>query len=483
MSGKEVSMIAVIYARYSSHRQRDASIEDQIRVCTAKAEENGDTIIKVYADKAVSGKTDDRKEFQRMLKDSVKGTFERVYIYKTDRFARNRYDSATSRHKLKKNGVELVCAAESIPEGAEGVLFEAVLEGMAEYYSVSLAENVSRGMYGNALKCHHNGIKVYGLTNNPDGTVSVNPEQAAVVTKIFELYADGCTAKEIAEAIYPAKNSRGNDFKPTTIMNILRSDKYIGMYRFGDVVTPGGLPQIIPNDLWDKVQTRLKSNVKKRSGNTKMTFYLTGSLFDGDGNHFRGTSGTSQNGQKYYYYECPATKTWYHKELLEARVADMIANIIYNDEVQDRVVEMVLKGQEEALADEVDYHEELEKQLKKNERDHKRAIELLLELDDDMIREKITELKEEHERLSCELARNPEPHKFTAEHVKFWISEIQRMPNGVLITSFLDKVLIRDENDIEVYIKTPDQNGAPMSCSDSLKMVDATGFEPATPAV
>ena len=82
-----------------------------------------------------------------------------------------------------------------------------------------------------------------------------------------------------------------------------------------------------------------------------------------------------------------------------------------------------------------------------------RAIEVLLELDDDMIREKIAELKEEHERLSCELARNPEPHKLTAEHVKFWISEIQSMPNGVLITSFLDKVLIRDENDIEVYIK------------------------------
>ena len=474
-------MIAVIYARYSSHRQRDASIEDQIRVCTAKAEENGDTIIKVYADKAISGKTDDRKEFQKMLKDSAKGAFERVYIYKTDRFARNRYDSATSRHKLKKNGVELVCAAESIPEGAEGILFEAVLEGMAEYYSASLAENVSRGMYGNALKCHHNGIKVYGFTNNPDGSVSINPEQAAVVTKIFELYASGHTVREIKDAIYPAKTARGKEFATSTIMDMLRNDKYIGVYRFADVVTPGGLPQIIPDNLWDKVQAHLKSNVRRRSGNTKMNYYLTGALFDDDGNHFRGTSGTSKNGERYYYYECPKTNTRYNKELLEARVADMIMSLVESDGVQDRVVDMVIKGQEEALADEFDYYDALKKQLEKNERDHKRAVELLLELDDDVIREKITELKAEHDRLSYELARTKEPIKLTKEHVKFWLQKMSEgMSDGVVITSFLDRVLINNENDIRVFIKMPDQSGAPMSCSYSSELVGPPGFEPRT---
>ena len=107
-------MTAVIYARYSSDNQREESIEGQIRECTAYAEKNGITIVKHYIDRAISAKTDNRPEFQQMIKDSDKTLFDIVLVWKLDRFARNRYDSARYKTQLKKNGVKLMSATEII---------------------------------------------------------------------------------------------------------------------------------------------------------------------------------------------------------------------------------------------------------------------------------------------------------------------------------------------------------------------------------
>ena len=111
-------MKAVIYARYSSDNQREESIEGQIRECTAFAEKNGITILRHYIDRAFSAKTDNRPEFQNMIKDSGKKLFDMVIVWKLDRFARNRYDSARYKSMLKKNGVKVVSATEVISEGA-----------------------------------------------------------------------------------------------------------------------------------------------------------------------------------------------------------------------------------------------------------------------------------------------------------------------------------------------------------------------------
>ena len=150
-------MKAVIYARYSSDSQREESIDGQIRECTEYAERNGITILGSYVDRALSARTDDRPDFQRMIKDSEKHTFDVVIVWKLDRFARNRYDSAHYKAALRKNGVKVISATEKISEGSEGILMEAVLEGMAEYYSAELSEKVVRGLTENAYKCKFNG--------------------------------------------------------------------------------------------------------------------------------------------------------------------------------------------------------------------------------------------------------------------------------------------------------------------------------------
>ena len=153
-------MKAVIYARYSSDNQTEASIEGQLRECMEFAERAEIDVVGNYIDRALTAKTDNRPEFQRMIKDSYKHAFDCIIVWKLDRFARNRYDSAHYKSLLKKNGVKVISAKESIGEGSEGILLESVLEGMAEYYSVDLAEKVSRGMTENALKAKFNGGSV-----------------------------------------------------------------------------------------------------------------------------------------------------------------------------------------------------------------------------------------------------------------------------------------------------------------------------------
>ena len=125
-------MIGVIYARYSSDNQREESIDGQLRECRAFAEKNDITLLEPYIDRALSAKTDNRPNFQKMIKDSASKKFDVIIVWKLDRFARNRYDSAHYKSVMRKNGVRVMSATESISEGAEGILLESMLEGMAE---------------------------------------------------------------------------------------------------------------------------------------------------------------------------------------------------------------------------------------------------------------------------------------------------------------------------------------------------------------
>jgi len=138
-------MKAVIYARYSSDSQREESVEGQIRECTEYAKHNGITIIGTYVDRALSARSDARPEFQRMVRDSAKHLFDVVIVWKLDRFSRDRYDSAHYKRILKKNGVKVISAKESISDGPEGIILESMLEGYAEYYSADLSEKIHRG--------------------------------------------------------------------------------------------------------------------------------------------------------------------------------------------------------------------------------------------------------------------------------------------------------------------------------------------------
>lgn len=119
-------MKAVIYARYSpGPRQTDQSIEGQLTVCTDFCNQRGLTVVDTYCDRHISGRTDARSEFQKLIADAKKRKFDAVVVYKTDRFARNKYDSAIYKRELKQNGIQIFYAAEAIPDGPEGIILRA----------------------------------------------------------------------------------------------------------------------------------------------------------------------------------------------------------------------------------------------------------------------------------------------------------------------------------------------------------------------
>ena len=151
-------MNAVIYARYSSDNQREESIDGQIRECTDYARRENIKIVGTYIDRALSARTADRPDFQRMIHDSEKKLFDAVIVWKLDRFSRDRYDSAFYKRQLRKNGVKLISATEAISDGPEGIILEALLEGMNEYYSAELSVKIKRGHKENALKCMSNSL-------------------------------------------------------------------------------------------------------------------------------------------------------------------------------------------------------------------------------------------------------------------------------------------------------------------------------------
>ena len=247
-------MRAVIYARYSSHAQKDASIEQQLRVCRQYAREHDLQIVGEYCDHALTGTSDKRPEFLKMIRDSSKGHWQRVLVYKIDRFARNRYDSATYKARLKKNGVKVMSVMEPIPEGPEGILLESVLEGSAEYYSANLSQNILRGMHDNALACKvNNGGLPLGYVKGPDGRYAIEPTEAAVVREIFEMYANGSNVTEIIGMLNSRglRTSRGARFNKNSLHTILRNERYAGVYIWKDVRIEGGVPAIISRELFE----------------------------------------------------------------------------------------------------------------------------------------------------------------------------------------------------------------------------------------
>ena len=137
---------AVIYARYSCDKQTEQSIEGQLRVCQDYAKSHDILILDTYIDQAISGTTDNRANFQRMIKDSARKEWNYVLVYKLDRFSRDKYATAIHKKTLRDNGVKVLSAMENIPDTPEGIILESLLEGMNQYYSAELSQKVKRGM-------------------------------------------------------------------------------------------------------------------------------------------------------------------------------------------------------------------------------------------------------------------------------------------------------------------------------------------------
>lgn len=300
---------AVIYARFSSDKQTEQSIEGQLYDCYNYAKHNDLRIVGEYIDRALSGRTDDRPQFQKMISDSANGAWEYILVWKFDRFSRDKYDNAHYKHILKKNGIRVISAMERIPDGAEGVILESLLEGLAEYYSVELKEKINRGMRQSAMKGQTTGHAPYGYKTDPSTKKYViNESERYVPETIFRRYLSGDKVADIVRDINDRgyRTRKNAKFTANTIYHILANETYTGKYKYSDIVIEGGVPQMIPEEDFKAVRKKLAENKKKRAKfAAKADYILSGKVFCGHcGESMCGFSGKSHTGDTHYYYRC-----------------------------------------------------------------------------------------------------------------------------------------------------------------------------------
>ena len=458
-------MTAVIYARYSSDSQREASIEGQLRDCKDYAEKNGITVVGTYIDRAYSAKTDDRPDFQRMIKDSGKKIFDVVLVWKLDRFARNRFDAVNYKYQLEKNGVHLVSAMEPISQGPEGIMVESMLIGMAEYYSAELALKVARGERENALQCKYNGgVVPLGFTiGKEDRLYHIDPETAPIVQEIFTRYADGEPAEKIAASLNERglRTRTGKPFVKNSFFQIFRNRRYIGEYRYKDIVTPGGIPAIVDQDLFDRVQQRFEQNriAHGRPAKEDVSYLLTTKLFCGKcGTLMGGESGTSHMGNTYYYYKCGNAKRHgkahcdlkaIRKEPLERFVVDTAIKVIFSDEIIERLIDLVMEAQQK----ENTRLPVLKDQLRDTE---KRLANLLEAIEQGILtpttKQRLDELEARKEALNTSILEEElKKPVLTREWIRFWLEKFRKGDVGStehqrqIIDTFVNSVYVFDD--------------------------------------
>ena len=455
-------MNAVIYARYSSSSQREESIEGQVKECTAYAERNGYTIIGTYADRAISGTTDNRPQFQKMITDSKRKLFDIVIVWKLDRFARNRYDSARYKNQLKRNGVKVISATEVISQGAEGILLESVLEGMAEWYSEDLKEKVVRGMTLNAEKCKWNGGTIpIGYFIDQEQHFQINTETAPLVVEAFKMYDDGHTVTEIRDYLNSKglTNTKGKPINYGIIQRMLSNRRYLGEYTFQDITFPNGIPQIIPQDLFDRVQERLAKNRKAPArAKADEAYLLTTKLFCGHcGTSMNGESGKSRNGSIHRYYKCHASKKKLNdckkkpvkKDWIEDLVVKETMSMLMDDDMIEAIVSMLMRLQDEETSDLPIY----EKQLKETETAIDNIVNAIMSgLASKALQSKLTDLEAQKEELLIRIDEEKlEKPKISADFMTYWLHKFRQLDTTkekhrqMLIDTFVNAVFLYDD--------------------------------------
>lgn len=459
-------MRAVIYARYSSDNQREESIEGQIRECMEFANRSGATVIETYIDRALSAKTDNRPNFQKMIKDSYKHAFDIIIVWKLDRFARNRYDSAHYKTILKKNGVKVVSAKEVIAEGSEGILLESVLEGMAEYYSAELSEKVIRGMTENALKGKSNGGSVtFGYKTDENQRYVIDETLAPVVEEVFEMYADGKTIKEIVKHLNECgiKTRNNKKISYNMIQYMLSNRRYIGEYKYREIVKEKAIPSIISDELFEKVQKVLQKNKHAPATHKAEDDYLlTTKLFCGKCGAFMvGESGTGRQKIVHRYYKCvnakkhTCDKKTVQKEWAENLAVEYALEILNDDKLIDTLTEriFVLQGQENPRLP------RLNEQLKDTE---KRISNIVSTIERgfvaDSTLERLQELEKSKKDLEISILQEQIKKPFlTKEQIKFGIEKFKKLDVTTndgkrrLIDGFINSIVLYDDRIIFTF--------------------------------
>lgn len=285
---------AAIYARYSSSNQREASIEDQVRLCQERAAREGWRVTQVYTDHAISGASLIRPGIQALMSDAQSGKFNLVIAKSLDRISRDQEDIAGLYKHLTFAGVQIITLSEGpISElhiGLKGTMGAPYLKDLADKTRRGLRGRVEDGKSGGGNSYGYDVVKSFTDAGDPErGQRRINERQAAIVRQIFNDYAAGKSPKAIAHVLNKQKvpGPSGHGWGPSTIngnwrrgTGILNNELYIGRLiwnRLAYIKNPDtgkrvsrlnpksewiikDVPElrIIDDDLWEKVKARQK---------------------------------------------------------------------------------------------------------------------------------------------------------------------------------------------------------------------------------
>ena len=456
---------AVIYARYSCDAQTEQSIEGQLRVCEDYAKNNDILILDTYIDRAMTGTNDMRPDFQRMIRDSAKKQWTYVLVYKLDRFSRNKYEATVHKNTLKNNGVKVVSAMENIPDSPEGIILESLLEGMNQYYSAELAQKVRRGMRETRLKGNYQGGHLpYGYVAF-EKKVIIDEEKAEVVRFIFEQFANGVIVKDIIATL--TANGilhKGKPFPMNTIYGILKKEKYSGSYMLGDELVDKIYPPIISQEVFTKVRAKVNAN-KYGKRSVAVVYLLRHKMKCGYcGESIIAECGTSERGDRRYYYKCHGRKNLrngckqkaYRKETLEKFVLDSIITELKKPHQTERIVKGLLALQEAQIT-----ASSTLSILEKEQKQNATAIENIMSAVERgfytaTANKRMRELEErqnELERLII-IERSKTQVKVSAEEIRAFY-EAALLQEPLMLINYLVKEITVFDDAIHIYFNSP----------------------------
>ena len=461
---------AVIYARFSSSKQQEQSIDGQLRYCREYAARCGYKVVSEYCDRAISGTTDQRPQFQKMIEDSAKKKFKYILVWKLDRFSRDRYASALYKYRLKKNGVKVLSVTESIGDGDESIILEAVLEAMAEIYVKQLSQNVKRGRREAALQGKVSGGAVPFGYDLIDKHLVINEKEAPIVRLAFSMYADGAMIRDIYDEFRRRgyRTRTGGEFNRGSFHRMFQNQKYIGIYTYCDVSIDGGCPAIVEKDVFEKCRSRLLSN--QRAGKptkSKIEYLLKGKAFCGHcGASMVGDSATSMTGDRHEYYSCAARKklkncdkTREKKGYIEWYVVEQTVKYVLQPDRLDFIANNVVRMYEESCdTSELDA---LRRKKESYEKEYEKITDSLIHASTQRLIDKINRRAEELDVLISDVDQEIAEMEASAEapltvdDVKLWLKvfctgealdiDFQRRIIDILVNSVFiydDKIVI-----------------------------------------
>ena len=464
-------MNAVIYARYSSDKQSEDSIEAQVRACREYAAKHDLNVLCVYADEAISGKTANRAQYQKMLRDCDKGLFDTILIHKYDRIARNLGEHVNLEMKLKEKGVTLIATAQDFGNSKESKIMRALMWSLSEYYLDNLSSETKKGHKETALKGLHNGGYApfgYDVVNQ---TYIINELEAGYVKRIFDvaLKREGFTAliEEMEKA--GIRGKRGKPIRYPQIYEMLRNEKYTGVYTYSQeeetnrsdrrnkpnaIRIENALPTIISKAQFAEVQRIM--NERKQTGK-KSNYLCSGLVFCECGAKMHGMT-SKRKGHEYRYYTC--SKHCGAPVVRMEEVDNAAYRYLYtllSEENQNRIADALRQYQAGEGSRMDEFKQALAKRIEEKQKQYKALLANLSSgvLPAEVVSDIAAQMQSIKEEIALLEATEP-PKDFTVDQIRAWLEALKNTPDDKAVRLLISRIDIKQKTifNMESTLKT-----------------------------